>query len=109
MNIVTISNETFNEFKKLLSDNDIDSNIIRINLAGMGCGGPTFNIVIDEKKENDISCTIEDITFIISNELHDKFGDFVIEGTAENNKGLVLRPINKPSGGGCGSCGGGCQ
>ena len=97
MNFVTISNETFNEFKKLLSDN------------GMGCGGPTFNIVIDEKKENDISCTIEDITFIISNELHDKFGDFVIEGTAENNKGLVLRPINKPSGGGCGSCGGGCQ
>ena len=97
MNFVTISNETFNEFKKLLSDNDI------------GCGGPTFNIVIDEKKENDISCTIEDITFIISNELHDKFGDFVIEGTAENNKGLVLRPINKPSGGGCGSCGGGCQ
>ncbi len=39
MNFVTISNETFNEFKKLLSDNDIDSNIIRINLAGMGCGG----------------------------------------------------------------------
>ena len=45
----------------------------------------------------------------ITDELHDKFGDFVIEGTAENNKGLVLRPINKPSGGGCGSCGGGCQ
>ncbi len=36
MNFVNISNETFQEFKQLLASNDIDKNIIRINLAGMG-------------------------------------------------------------------------
>lgn len=110
MNFLSMSNETFSEFKQLLSDNDIESNVIRINLAGMACSGPSFNIVIDEKKEDDLSCTIEDITFIVSQDIHDQFGDFLIEGTAENNRGLVLRPVNKPTGGGCGSCGsGGCH
>lgn len=105
--VVTISNETFVEFKQLLASNDIDKNIIRINLAGKGWGGPSFNIVLDEQKEDDLSCNIEDITFIISKDLYDQYGNFVIEGTAENNRGLVLKPINA-SGGGCGSCGGGC-
>lgn len=36
MNFVNISENTFKEFKQLLADNDIDKNIIRINLAGMG-------------------------------------------------------------------------
>lgn len=36
MNFLTISNETLKEFKELLANNDIDSNVIRINLAGMG-------------------------------------------------------------------------
>lgn len=41
-------------------------------------------------------------------ELYDQFGEFLVEGTAENNKGLVLKPVNSPSGGKCGGCGGGC-
>lgn len=108
MNFVNISENTFKEFKQLLADNDIDKNIIRINLAGMGWGGPSFNIVLDEQKEDDISCTINDLTFIMKKELYDQFGEFLVEGTAENNKGLVLKPVNSPSGGGCGGCGGGC-
>ena len=36
MNFVNISNESFQELKQLLADNDINKNIIRINLAGMG-------------------------------------------------------------------------
>lgn len=108
MNFVNISNETFQEFKQLLANNDIDKNVIRINLAGMGWGGPTFNIVLDEQKDDDIACTVNDLTFIVSKEIYDQFGDFIIEGTAENNKGLVLKPANKSDGGGCGGCGSGC-
>ena len=108
MNFITISNETLQEFKGLLADNDIDNKTIRINLAGNGCGGPIFNIVVDEAKEDDVTCTVEDLTFILNNDLHDKFGDFLIEGTKENNRGLVLKPVNAPAGG-CGSCGGGCS
>lgn len=108
MNFVKISEQTFNEFKQLLADNDIDKNIIRISLAGMGWGGPSFNIVLDEQKEDDLACTINDLTFIMSKELHDKYGDFIIEGTFENNKGLVLKPNESTSGGGCGGCGCGC-
>lgn len=108
MDFVNISKETFQEFKQLLASNDIDKNIIRINLAGMGWGGPSFNIVLDEQKEDDLSCAVEDITFIINKELHEQYGDFIIEGTAENNRGLVLKPVNKAESGGCGGCGGGC-
>lgn len=108
MSFVTISNETFQEFKNLLEDNDINENTIRINLAGMSCGGPSFNIVMDEKKESDLSCAVNDITFIVNEDLYNKFGDFIIEGTAENNRGLILKPVNAPTGG-CGSCGGGCS
>ena len=61
-----------------------------------------------KQKEDDLACTINDITFIINKDLHDQFGDFIVEGTAENNRGLVLKPVNSSSGGGCGSCGGGC-
>ena len=51
---------------------------------------------------------VEDGIEIINKDLHDQFGDFIVEGTAENNRGLVLKPVNSSSGGGCGSCGGGC-
>lgn len=108
MNFISMSNETFQEFKELLANNDIDQNTIRINLAGMACSGPSFNIVLDEQKEDDVACTINDLTFLLNKDLHEQFGDFVVEGTAENNRGLVLRPVNAPAGGGCGGCGGGC-
>lgn len=108
MNFISMSNETFQEFKELLANNDIDKNTIRINLAGMACSGPSFNIVLDEPKEDDVTCDINDLTFILNKDLHEQFGDFIVEGTAENNRGLVLRPVNAPSSGGCGGCGSGC-
>lgn len=108
MNFLNIDDKTFEEFKQLLASNDIDKNIIRINLAGMGWGGPQFNIVLDEQKDDDLVCTINDITFLLSKELHEQFGDFVMEGTSENNKGLSLKPVNPSEGGGCGGCGSNC-
>ncbi len=109
MNFINMSNETFQEFKELLANNDIDQDIIRINLSGMGCAGPSFNIVLDEKKEDDIACEINNLTFILNKDLYEQFGDFIIEGTAENNKGLVLKPINSSNSGGCSGCSGGCS
>lgn len=109
MNFINISEETLKEFKELLTNNDINKTTIRINLAGNGCGGPVFNIVVDDAKEDDVTCNVGDLTFILNNDLHDKYGDFIMEGTHENDRGLVLKPVNAPSGGGCGSCGGGCS
>ena len=109
---INASEATFEEFKQLLKDNDIDikDNIIRINLAGMGgCCGPSFNILVDEKKDDDLICETNDIKFIINQDLYDKFGDFLIEGTSENNKGLILKPVDISSSSGCGGCGGGCS
>lgn len=65
MAVVHMSDVAYEEFKQLLSDNDITSNTIRIYLAGMGWGGPAFNLVLDEQIENDVIEQIKDIKFIV--------------------------------------------
>jgi len=106
MNKIIISNEAYNEFKVFLDENKVESYNVRINLAGFSCHGPVFNISIDEKKENDLSEQINDITFLVDNALIEEFGGFTLLSTEENEgNGLSLKPhIQKE--GGCGTCGG---
>lgn len=109
MKNVTISDEAYKEFAEFLKENKVDSNNVRLNLAGHSCSGPVFNITISEVTDTDITEVVNDITFIISKELIDEFGGFSILSTEENGgRGLSLKPIIAGDGG-CGSCGGGCH
>lgn len=108
MNAVKISDIAYNEFKELLDQNDVKDYVIRIHLAGMGCSGPMFNIVLDEQKETDVAEKIQDITFLIDKNIVNDFEGFTITCAAENGRGLLLEPNKKPEGGGCSGCGGGC-
>lgn len=52
---------------------------------------------------------VNDITFLIKQDLYNEFGAFTILSTDENDgRGLSLRPLIE-SEGGCGGCGGGCH
>lgn len=103
---VTLSQEAYDEFKSFLDENGIDNYSIRINLAGIGCSGPMFNISVDEAKEGDVVEKINDITFVVESQLIDEYGGFIILSTEENDgRGLSLRPVIQPEGG-CGTCGG---
>lgn len=98
------------EFKKLLEENNIKEKSVRINLAGMGCSGPQFNIVVDVKNDNDEVILKEDLTFLINKEVLSQFGGFTFKCAQENGiDGFSLEPYVKISGGCGGSCGGGCN
>lgn len=109
MKNINISEEAFNEFKAFLEENKVEDFNIRINLGGMACSGPVFNIEISEATDDDIVETINDINFIVEKRLIDDFGGFIILSSEENEgRGLSLKPVIAPEGR-CGSCGGGCH
>lgn len=110
MNKITMSNEAYTEFKNFLNENNVTDLSIRIQLGGMGCHGPVFNITVDKANDTDVVETINDITFVTEASLVEEFGGFVILSSEENDgRGLSLKPLIAPETGGCGSCGGGCH
>ena len=109
MKNITISEQAYKEFKEFLDENKVESYNIRINLAGMSCSGPVFNITIDESTDDDVVEVVNDVNFIIEKRLIAEFGGFILLSSEENNgNGLSLKPVIAPEGG-CGSCGGGCH
>lgn len=109
MKNITISEQAYKEFKEFLDENKVESYNIRINLAGMACSGPVFNITIDEATDDDVVEVVNDVNFIIEKRLIAEFGGFILSSSEENNgNGLSLKPVIAPEGG-CGSCGGGCH
>lgn len=109
MDKVLISNEAYNEFKSFLDENEVENYSIRINLGGFGCSGPAFNISVDDAKEGDVTQKVNDITFVVEEQLINEFGGFKLLSSEENGgRGLSLKPVIEVEGG-CGSCGGGCH
>ena len=109
MKNITISEQAYKEFKEFLDENKVESYNIRINLAGMACSGPVFNITIDEATDDDVVEVVNEVNFILEKRLIAEFGGFILSSSEENNgNGLSLKPVIAPEGG-CGSCGGGCH
>lgn len=101
---ITINEESYNEFKAFLEENNISDFNIRINFAGNSCSGPAFNISVSKATEDDVTETVNDITFIMQKDLIDEFGGFIID---KNEYGLSLKPVIAPPSGGCsGNCSG---
>lgn len=110
MKNITISEEAIKEFKDFLEENKVEAYNIRINLGGFACSGPVFNISVSDATDGDVTEVVDGITFIMEKSLVDEFGGFIILSSEENNgRGLTLKPVIAPEGGGCGSCGGGCH
>ena len=105
MSIVNMSDKATVEFLQFLKDNEVTADTVRIHFAGMGCGGPVFNLVLDEKKETDNTELIEELTFLVDKSVTDQFGALTILSGEENGRGgFSIEPEIKPEGGGCASC-----
>ena len=105
MSIVKISDKATVEFLQFLKDNEVTADTVRIHLAGMGCGGPAFNLVLDEKKDSDNTEVIEGLTFLVDKSVTDQFGALTILSGEENGGGgFSIEPEIKPEGGGCSGC-----
>ncbi len=102
--LMTLSDDAYEEFLNFLNHNNVSDKTIRISLAGHACSGPRFGLVVDEKKDNDVISTIKDLTFLVDKDLFDEYDGFQILSTGENKgQGMVLRP-NKVVDVDCGSC-----
>lgn len=87
MAFVNMSELAFTEFKKFLQENNVTSDEIRINLTGNGWGGPVFNLVLDEQKEDDNVEKFGDIKLVVNKNVNDEFGSLVIKCGEENGLG----------------------
>lgn len=105
MSIVKISDKATVEFLQFLKDNEVTADKVRIHFAGMGWGGPTFNLVLDDKKDTDNTEVIENLTFLVDKSVTEQFGTLTILCGEENGRGgFSIEPETKPDGGGCSSC-----
>ena len=109
MAVIHMSDIAYTEFKELLANNNIDSNVIRVYLAGMGWSGPAFNLVLDEQKENDATEQIKDLTFIVDKDLVKQYGSFTLKSGSENGRGGFSIEseiqVGSECGGSCSTCG----
>ena len=110
MAIVKMSEKATVEFMQFLKDNEVTADEVRIHFAGMGCGGPVFNLVLDTKKDTDNTEVIDNLTFLVDKSVTEQFGELTILSAEENGRGgFSIEPEIIPAGGGCSSCGGGCH
>ena len=62
---INISTEALNELKNILSDKQLDGNVVRVFVSGMGWSGPQFNLSLDEVNEDDLSVEADNFTFVV--------------------------------------------
>lgn len=86
------------ELRKQLQSKDNRS--LRLYVAGMGWGGPTFGIALDEQKDRDEVIKVDDFTFLLDEDMRANFDDFNIDYS--NN--WLRRGFNIRAGRGGSSC-----
>lgn len=105
MSFINMSESAYKEFKEILTTNNIESDTVRIIISGIGWGGPSFGLVLDEQKETDNVTLINDTNFIVDKELSKEYGALTIKSSDENGYGgLSIEPEISASSGGCSSC-----
>lgn len=102
---ITLPETAVKTLKDILNDNQDRPNSIRVYFAGVGWGGPSFGIALDEQKADDLTYEVEGLHFIMSGKDHSQYGDITIEDTGY---GFRVIPENVQDDG-CSGCGGGCH
>lgn len=107
--MIEITEDGYNEFNDLLEANEIEPKVVRLALAGFGCSGPRFGLMMDEPTNEDYIEVMKDITFIVSKDVYAEYGGFVILSDDENlGGGMSLRPKKIDDEAGCSTCATGC-
>ena len=95
---IKITKKALVEIKKVLKEKNTTSKKIRIFLAGIGWGGPKFNLALDEQKENDKIYTEESVDFVADKSLIDQYRGFKIDySNFFLQRGFLVHPYSGPA------------
>ena len=92
MAMINISNAAYNEFRELLTANDINDTNVRIALAGFGCSGPRFGLMVDDPTENDVTEMVKlgsDAERQVRSMLLSRYACYLIVQSADPRKEVV--------------------
>ncbi len=70
---ISTTQETIDEIKKIVDSKADQPTNVRIYIAGMGWGGPSYGLSLDEKNETDLTDDSNGITFVMDKDLHEKW------------------------------------
>jgi len=97
---INITNKAIVEIKKVLKEKNSTSasKKIRIFLAGIGWGGPKFNLALDEQKENDEIYSEDSVDFVADKNLIDQYKGFKIDySNFFLQRGFLVHPYSGPA------------
>ena len=95
---ISVTNKALDEIKKVLKEKNTTSKKIRIFLAGIGWGGPTFNLALDEQKENDEIYSENSVDFVADKSLIEQYRSFKIDySNFFLQRGFSVHPYSGPA------------
>jgi HesB-like selenoprotein len=96
--MIFIDDEAYKEFKKILTESNVEYCNIRIGIDNYTCRGPIFGVSPGTATTGDDVEKINEITFIVDKSLNKQFGGFIIVSNKENNnQGVGLKPVVQSS------------
>jgi len=100
--MLNISESAKAEMKKALEGKE-GTPVVRVFVAGYGCGGASLGLTIDEVKEGDIQVELDGYSVVIDPKVDDEFSGVSIDyRDSDGGSGFVLKPGQVVSA--CGSC-----
>ena len=76
---VTITSRASEKLKEMIQKNGQVHKNVRILMTGIGWGGPRFGIALDEQKNNDKKHQVENLDFVVEQELADYINTLKID------------------------------
>jgi len=97
---INTNEETTTEIRKIFESQSDKPESVRIFIAGIGWGGPSLGLGLDEKKAEDVHEEINGVTFIMAKDIYDQMGEITVE--YKLNGYNVIPTDQEPTD--CGSC-----
>ena len=90
---ITVTDKAQEELKKIIEKKNTENKDIRVYIAGVGWGGPSFGLALDEQKENDEVANVGGLNFLVEKDLTNTYGEFNIDYTNDwLRKGFHITP-----------------
>lgn len=93
-----VTQEAIKALKDVLKGKNEDAKAVRVSVAGYSWGGPRMGLVLDEQKDTDEVFIMDDLTFVVGEDL-DQFEGFKVDYMDSFlRKGFVVNVMGFASG-----------